>query len=67
MLPLSLLSPTFFIRLIDSLDFLVVPRSHDFDKDFLICAGPLEESGMTRCCGCQSWVGTQWRSPTHAR
>lgn len=54
--PQSLLCPTFLIRLVDSPDLLVVPRGHDFDEDALICASPLEESGMVGAAGAR----TRW-------
>jgi len=66
-LPVPLPCRTFLVRLVDSCDLLVVPRGHDFDEDALVCAGPLEESGMARCCGCQRWPGTRQHLPTSAR
>lgn len=45
-LPTSPLGHTFLVCLVDSLDLLVVPCGQDFNEHFLICASPLEESGM---------------------
>lgn len=61
--PPSILCRTFLIRLVDSPDLLVVPRGHDFDEDALICAGPLEESGMVGAAGANTTWGHGGTAP----